>query len=285
MNKADREKRNKEIREFVTSGHTYPEASKKYNLCLETIRQICKGCREGYINQFVSSDFDQLANVKRYIAQSNQDMEYVSGSVSIKGHVVLRCKKCGHELIRSMETIRKGHKTNCLNCKAVSKEKEKEEKELRKKLRHEQHIQNVSKYRKLLKENTKRAQEARRHNCPVCGKSTTRPKYCSNICCSKDHFDSSSHESRRRTKIKARYVDKDITLKKLYDRDNGQCWICGLACDYDDKTYTEKAVVAGNMYPSIDHVVALSDGGAHAWDNVKLAHRICNSLRYYAPRG
>jgi len=37
--------------------------------------------------------------------------------------------------------------------------------------------------------------------------------------------------------------------------------------------------IAGNMYPSIDHVVPLSRGGLHEWGNVKLAHRICNSIK------
>ena len=35
--------------------------------------------------------------------------------------------------------------------------------------------------------------------------------------------------------------------------------------------------IAGNMYPSIDHVIAVANGGTHEWSNVKLAHRICNS--------
>lgn len=37
--------------------------------------------------------------------------------------------------------------------------------------------------------------------------------------------------------------------------------------------------IAGNMYPSIDHVRPLSRGGLHEWGNVKLAHRICNSIK------
>ena len=31
--------------------------------------------------------------------------------------------------------------------------------------------------------------------------------------------------------------------------------------------------------PSIDHLIPVSDGGAHTWDNVALAHRTCNSTR------
>ena len=37
--------------------------------------------------------------------------------------------------------------------------------------------------------------------------------------------------------------------------------------------------IADNMYPSIDHVKLLARGGLHEWSNVKLAHRICNSIK------
>ena len=37
--------------------------------------------------------------------------------------------------------------------------------------------------------------------------------------------------------------------------------------------------IAGNYYPSIDHVIPLSKGGIDTWNNVRLSHRICNSLK------
>lgn len=33
------------------------------------------------------------------------------------------------------------------------------------------------------------------------------------------------------------------------------------------------------MYPTIDHIVAMANGGGHTWDNVQLAHAICNSYK------
>lgn len=57
-------------------------------------------------------------------------------------------------------------------------------------------------------------------------------------------------------------ADKDITIKKLYERDNGICQICKQACKWEDK--------------SIDHTIPLSKGGSHIWDNVQLAHLSCN---------
>jgi len=67
-------------------------------------------------------------------------------------------------------------------------------------------------------------------------------------------------------------VDKNITLKALYKRDNGVCYICGEKCDWLDV----HEGICGGTYPSIDHVVPVSLGGLHSWDNVRLAHLACN---------
>ena len=38
-------------------------------------------------------------------------------------------------------------------------------------------------------------------------------------------------------------------------------------------------IICGNNYPSIEHIKPAALGGSHTWDNVKLAHRRCNSLK------
>lgn len=73
--------------------------------------------------------------------------------------------------------------------------------------------------------------------------------------------------------------DRDITLEKLYNRDGGICALCGKPCDYEDYVFQGATFVAGNDYPSIDHVKPLSKGGSHTWDNVQLVHKICNSIK------
>lgn len=113
------------------------------------------------------------------------------------------------------------------------------------------------------------------HECEVCGKPYIAhyplSKYCSTKCKRKKH------------KHRARYdgitVDKDITLQKLARRDGDQCMLCGLFVDWNDYEVTDDVVVCGNMYPSIDHITPISFGGVHSWDNVQLAHRICNSRK------
>lgn len=83
---------------------------------------------------------------------------------------------------------------------------------------------------------------------------------------------------------KERVVDKDITLKKLYKHDEGICHICGKKCDLEDYWYmtgkTGKEIfVAGDNYPVIDHVIPLNKGGVQSWENVKLAHKACNTKK------
>lgn len=67
--------------------------------------------------------------------------------------------------------------------------------------------------------------------------------------------------------------DKTITLKQLIKRDKGICQLCGLPVDDKD---IENGHAKG-LYPSLDHIIPLSKGGTHTWNNVQLAHMACNS--------
>lgn len=86
-----------------------------------------------------------------------------------------------------------------------------------------------------------------------------------------------------RNKIKKRCAaieyDRDITLEALYNRDGGVCALCGKPCDYENYIFDGNIFIAGNAYPSIDHIKPLSKGGSHTWNNVQLAHKQCNSIK------
>ena len=72
-------------------------------------------------------------------------------------------------------------------------------------------------------------------------------------------------------------VDKNITVKALYKRDSGICYLCGGMCDWSDRRpRRDGGVSCGGNYPSIDHIIPLSKNGLHSWGNVKLAHLGCN---------
>ena len=134
------------------------------------------------------------------------------------------------------------------------------------------------------------------HVCSVCGKHFSRaefmeskglkliptnPKYCSKECSRKAMNMAKKNTPSGRTgnyyvrarKYGCEYV-AGITLKKLIKRDGLRCAICGEMCDPDDRSWSE---YSGPTYPSIDHIIPMSKGGGHTWDNVQVAHIICNS--------
>ena len=82
------------------------------------------------------------------------------------------------------------------------------------------------------------------------------------------------HYRRRQSNIgKTSEYDEGITLKKVRAKYHDVCQICGLMVD-------DTAIVNGHikrLYPTIDHIIPLSKGGAHTWENVRLAHMSCNA--------
>lgn len=107
----------------------------------------------------------------------------------------------------------------------------------------------------------------RQKRCGFCGRwftSTNGAKYCSEVCAKKANNYRHDHRLTRNGK-----ADYTITLPRVYDRDNGVCQMCGehlsFDCHYND-----------GKYPTIDHIVPLSKGGLHRWDNVQLLCRTCN---------
>jgi len=71
---------------------------------------------------------------------------------------------------------------------------------------------------------------------------------------------------------------RSITLRRLIERDGIRCGICG-------RNTNIRAHYLSDDYPSVDHIVPVSHGGAHSWTNVRVAHRGCNSVRSDKPSG
>lgn len=70
-------------------------------------------------------------------------------------------------------------------------------------------------------------------------------------------------------------IDISITIRKLRIRDKNICQICGKPVDDSDIENGH----ARSMYPTLDHIIPLSKGGTHTWNNVQLAHLGCNSSK------
>ena len=61
-----------------------------------------------------------------------------------------------------------------------------------------------------------------------------------------------------------------LSLNILYDRDKGLCWICLLL---------NKPAYVKRKDASRDHYIAQSEGGSDDYENLRLAHKSCNSKR------
>ena len=197
-------------------------------------------------------------------------LAYVSGYETKESAIVVRCAICGEEFTRTYHHLTT-HFRGCPVCVQKARELAREQIEADKKQRAEQ--------KRIAKEEREAERERVRleriHLCPVCGEITTRKVYCSPECSRK--ADNKRRDFNRRIKLMSAMVDKDITVEGLYRRDSGICYLCGGKCNYEDYTVRDGAFVVGDWYPSIDHVIPLSKGGLHSWDNVMLAHHRCNS--------
>lgn len=111
------------------------------------------------------------------------------------------------------------------------------------------------------------------HICENCGEVyqaiSPLSKYCSKKCMKKA--------------LKQRHkdpdADKSLTLKRLSIRDNNICRICGEPVDWNDYKVVDGITICGDRYPSKDHIYPKSKGGPTKWNNMQLAHRICNSRK------
>ena len=102
-------------------------------------------------------------------------------------------------------------------------------------------------------------------------------KFCSEECQKAENH--RRNDSVRRARKRNALVDDDITLDKIVLRDNGICQLCGEKVDWNDYTVVKGKKCSFGRYPTIDHKVALANGGLHSWDNVQLAHFSCNSSK------
>ena len=119
--------------------------------------------------------------------------------------------------------------------------------------------------------------------CKGCGDVFTtkseKQVYCSKKCARKVY--NKNNELKRKRKVHENgKMDCGISLKKLIKKEKNICYLCGKECDSNDFYIDEHGTqISGDNYPSIEHVIPISKGGTHTWDNVRLAHRGCNSKK------
>ena len=190
---------------------------------------------------------------------------YIGGYQHSDKSIQVKCNICNNVFNISAQCIRKGHSTSCLNCINKENKIKKTQNKINKyinKLKFKYDImrkKEINKIASILKRNTQYIQK-----CNKCDKEYiehTKSAYCP-MCRKTIHH----HHSGK-------------SLKKLYERDKGICYICGDKCDWEDKRIVKGTTIVGNTYPSIDHIIPLAKGGTDEWNNLGLAHMRCNTIK------
>lgn len=183
--------------------------------------------------------------------------KYHSGYINSDSHMFIKCDKCGEVLKRSggflRKVLRREKDIFCDQCEG----------------------------RTTTNELTIPIEK----KCIHCGKIFTttynRQSYCLDECYRKHR--NQKLEIRKRLKlyelIDNGAYDSSISLETLIIRDRNRCHICEGKCNKNDFEIIDDNFIVGKDYPSIDHIVPVSKEGSHTWDNVKLAHHYCNTIK------
>ncbi len=288
MTREERHEKDEEIVKLRTSGKSFEEIAKITGRRKNFVKVICRE-RIGITKVRGTWTEDKRAEAReRALSQSPKKTEnvinetclsigfkYAGGYTDTNGFVFLQCPKCGTQFKRTWRGVRKiasGYQKNfiCLNCAETKKAQSEIERE----------IERVNREQKKERSFWEQSFTQKSFSfCSRCGGlyiAKAGKKYCSETCAKSVMY--SRHKDKRLNKIKSVSTDY-IDLKMLYRRDNGVCWLCKTECDWNDYRTTERAFIAGETYPSIDHVIPLAKGGSHSWANVKLAHRGCNTAK------
>ena len=201
--------------------------------------------------------------------------EYVSGYVGIDDNFLVRCLTCGDVSERGAQMLRRDKTPICLCCRGLEREKREKARQHEKARIQQQRIA-----AKIAEE--ERRIEERKRECPECGTIFVRVgamSFCGKKCMLRNN--DRRKETRKRSRLYENgKVDHSITLKQLARRYKNKCALCGEKVDFSDCATTNGGTfIAGDRYPSIDHIVAVVNGGTHTWENVQLAHRVCNAAK------
>lgn len=280
-----------QIRTLVGDGYTFSEVANAINLTLSQVKGYCKRNRIKSKSVITKSVIDSAINKFNDMLNDFGGMfEYYDNFDRSKGTADIICKTCGHV---KTTTIHHHYNRECSCCQS----------QLREQYACDEYYSSCLMY--FLKEQSKDslytfdgkkidlgiAPVKHKCVCIECGKeflSIRKRSLCSDACRKErsnrrrrqSHSDWSKKNNRERIMRMNGEYDNDITLKSLSNRYDGTCAICGEPVDWNDFHKNDNGVfIAGDLYPSIDHIHPISRGGTHTWANVQLAHRICNSIK------
>lgn len=293
------------VADYYAQGHTVAETAERFGISKVQVNNLAKTRRLTNGRNWREAGADAGKTLRKEAEQRLIErldalgFDYLGGYTNKTGKVTLKCRVCGDVFERTVDFVKRGN----LICKKCEHEKAL----IRQAERKEERAEELRQKEINRKQNQKRAEAEKAdalfhslndkiHICSVCGKHfsisefmeskgrtliPTNPKYCSQKCNRKAMNKARKKAPSGRTgnyynrarKYGCEYVP-GITLKKLIKRDGLRCKICGKMCDPNDHTWTE---YSGPLSPSIDHIIPMAKKGGHVWNNVQIAHIICNS--------
>lgn len=281
-----RKEKHDRIFELRKQGKTYQEIADVMSLNKASVKKYCQKHNMGYSPEEVKVAILKSGNQFQPFVdwQERLDVAFVDKVILLdqesmnngEWKFVVRCQQCGFEFTTTSNTIRgkkNPNRRHCPNCyegriklrqadKQIEKtrlKKKKEKERLNQKLKNNQVSFKFCRCGQLLPDPSRTV-------CDLCKKETKREQY-------------RKKDVKRRAKLRRVERDNSISLGKLFKRDDGLCYLCGGVCDWTDYQEINGTFIAGNSYPSVDHVIPISHGGSDTWDNIKLAHRLCNSKK------
>lgn len=292
------------VAEYYVQGHSVTETAEHFGVSKGQVNNLAKtrGLTNGRKFQRARVE-DQKKEAERRLAEHIAEVgfKYIGGYTDKRSKVKIRCCECGTEYERTVGFLQTGN-VICQECQKREKQRRNEEKK---------HLEaQQAKVRKIEREwyritHPPKDAYAEQHEaflnrkgiCEICGKPYTVRDYVKScglnkaqdngVCseeCRRIKKNQSVKASRKRRGVRDSHrhrarkygvaFDPSITLKKLIARDGLRCAICGGMCDTNDHSWSKHS---GALYPSIDHIIPMAKGGPHTWDNVQVAHMICNS--------
>lgn len=292
---------------FYVAGHSVRETAEKFGVTTVQINNVVKyrGLTNGRSWRQGSKEYDKKlkkeAEARLEAVLESKGFVYCGGYTNKDGKVEIVCKTCGAKFTRIPATIYRGSLV-CLKCKSATHRQElkrlNEERKEQKRIELEQQKREREEQRRQTQIRKQRERDAKLDKvyvCKVCGKEYTPRQYmqdegltlfsnvgyCSHACKRKatnkarkmSPSGKTGHYYDRARKYGVEYIP-GITLKKVVARDGLRCAICGGMCDWNDHTWSS---CSGPLYPSVDHIIPMAKGGPHIWENVQVAHVMCNS--------
>lgn len=296
-----------EFLKYYTEGHTVRETAEKFGLSRVQVNNYVKDHKVSNGRSFRDGTSEhnkkqaKEAEARLEAVLESKGFVYCGGYTHKDGKVKIACKTCGSEFTNCVDTVQHGVVVCqvCARERALARQAEREEKRKIESAKRQKELEaewaEQRRQTQIRKQRERDAKLDKVYVCKICGKEYTPRQYmesegltlfsnagyCSHACKRKAMNRAKKMSPSGRT---GQYYDRarkygveyipGITLKKVVARDGLRCAICGGMCDWNDHTWSE---YSGPTHPSIDHIIPMAKGGPHIWENVQVAHVMCNS--------